>query len=172
MKSNIKKVTTCCNNCGSSETDFITDGVEHEYDNTTDDTFTVVSCKDCGLAYLSPRPDISELSTIYPDNYYAYRIEEVYDDKQRQNFYYKFRYSSVMYLLEAGLKRYFPKQKHIKMLDIGCGDGHMLNCFRKVRSHEVETHGVDLSASAVAAARASGHDAVAGRFERHRISGR
>ncbi len=165
MKTNIKRVTTSCNNCGSSESEFVTDGVEHEYDNTTSDTFTVVRCTQCGLAYLSPRPDISELSTIYPPNYYAYQIEETYDEKQRNNIYFKMRYAGIMATLEATLKRYFPGQKEVKMLDIGCGDGHVLNCFKKVRTHLVETHGVDLGEAAVEQARAQGHNAVAGRFE-------
>src|SRR4029450_1058589 len=76
MKSNIRKVETTCNTCGSTNTEIVTTGSEHEYDNTTDDVFTVVRCTDCGLVYLNPRPDLSELETIYPPNYYAYKIEE------------------------------------------------------------------------------------------------
>lgn len=165
MKSNIKKVETSCNHCGSTRYELVTTGVEHEYDNTTDDVFNVVKCVDCQLVYLNPRPDLSELGTIYPPNYYAYHVEDSYDAGQRRNLYYALRYSGIMFALQAALSHFFPKGTNIRVLEIGCGDGHMLNCFRRVKTHHVETCGVDLSSQAVAKAKAAGHQAWAGRFE-------
>jgi len=163
MKSNIAKVETSCNNCGCAQSTLITVGKEHEYTNTTDDEFKVVRCSDCGLVYLNPRPDVSELATIYPPNYYAYAIEGNYDDSQRQNLYYKARYAMILSGLERVLS--FTKGDKIRLLDIGCADGHILNWFRKVRTHTVETHGLDLNQHAVEKARQAGHTAYAGRFE-------
>ncbi len=163
MKSNIKKVETSCNNCGSTSTEFVTAGCEHEYDNTTDDVFTVVRCRQCGLVYLNPRPDVSELPTIYPPNYYAYSIEDSYDEGQRGNLYYKLRYSMILAGLEHCLSL-VPRGK-IRVLDIGCADGHVLNWFRRVRTHQVETYGVDMNEAAVEKAKARGHTVWAGRFE-------
>lgn len=163
MKSDIKKVETTCNNCGSDKHELVTEGREHEYDNTTDDVFKVVRCSQCGLVYLNPRPDVSELSTIYPPNYYAYAIEENYDESQKQNFYYKYRYSKILAGLEYVLS--FCKGDKLKVLDIGCADGHILNWFAKVRTHDVETYGVDLNDDAIEKARAQGHTVYAGRFE-------
>jgi len=163
MKSNIKKVETSCNNCGSTSSELVTEGAEHEYDNTTDDIFRVVRCQDCGLVYLNPRPDISELATIYPPNYYAYRLEEGYDESQRSNLYYKLRYAMIRNGLEDILGL-IPGGK-IKVLDIGCADGHILNWFRQVRTHEVETYGVDMNPEAVEKAKGKGHTTYAGRFE-------
>ena len=76
VKSNISKVSVVCNNCGSSELTRVTEGAEHEYENTTDDVFRIVCCSNCGLFYLNPRPAVSELRTIYPENYYAYVLEK------------------------------------------------------------------------------------------------
>lgn len=163
MMSNIKKVETVCNNCESSRRVIVTTGSEHEYDNTTDDVFTVVRCVDCGLVYLNPRPDISELSTIYPPNYYAYNLEEGYDQAQRGNIYYKLRYALICRGLQAALS--LLQQRQIKLLDIGCADGHVLNWFTQVPAYEIETWGVDMNADAVAKACARGHKAIAGRFE-------
>lgn len=164
MKSNIAKVETRCNNCGSTNRDLVTTGVEHEYTNTTDDVFNVVRCSDCGLVYLNPRPDVSELSTIYPPNYYAYAIEENYDESQRKNIYFKYRYKVILGGLEYVLS-FLGDRKKVRLLDIGCADGHILNWFRQVRTHEVETFGVDMNESAVAKAESRGHKAYAGRFE-------
>ncbi len=164
MKSDIKKVETSCNNCGSIDAELITTGSEHEYNNTTDDVFNVVRCHNCGLAYLNPRPDISELSTIYPANYYAYSLEEGYDENQRQNFYYKYRYQQILKGLEACLL-FVTAPDPVRILDIGCADGHILNWFKKVRTRQVETYGVDMNSEAIAKANAAGHQAYAGRFE-------
>ena len=35
----------------------------------TPGTFTIVRCRNCGLAYLNPRPDSSEIGAFYPANY-------------------------------------------------------------------------------------------------------
>jgi 2-polyprenyl-3-methyl-5-hydroxy-6-metoxy-1,4-benzoquinol methylase len=164
IKSGIKKVDTICNNCGSEKSELVTVGHEHEYDNTTDDEFKVVRCSECGLVYLNPRPDISELSVIYPPNYYAYSIEEGYDEKQRQNLYYKFRYAGILKGLE-GILSFCPDSESMKVLDIGCADGHVLNWFRQVKTRKVETYGVDMHEAAVEKANARGHKACAGRFE-------
>lgn len=163
MKSNIKKVETSCNNCGSTSTTLLTTGHEHEYDNTTNDEFNVVKCTQCGLVYLNPRPDVSELSTIYPHNYYAYKLEDGYDEAQRENAYYKFRYAAILSGIERILK--FCKGDKLKVLDIGCADGHILNWFKEVRTHDVETYGVDMNAASVEKATAKGHQCYAGRFE-------
>lgn len=163
MKSNIAKVETACNNCGAAESTLVTLGKEHEYKTTTDDEFKVVRCTKCGLVYMNPRPDVSELSTIYPPDYYAYAIEENYDEVQKQNLYYKVRYATILSGLERVLS--FCKGDKIRLLDIGCADGHILNWFRKVRTHDVETHGVDMNEHAVDKARKAGHTAYLGRFE-------
>lgn len=164
MKSGIKKVETSCNNCGSTDADLVTTGIEHEYTNTTDDIFNVVRCRDCGLVYLNPRPDVCELSTIYPPNYYAYSLEEGYDEDQRQNLYYKFRYQQILKGLE-GCLTFVAAPDPVRILDIGCADGHILNWFKKVRTRQVETYGVDMNEKAVEKANAAGHKAYAGRFE-------
>ena len=47
---------------------------EHEYSYTTSLIFPVYRCSNCQLTYLHPRPDVSELKTIYPPDYYTYNL--------------------------------------------------------------------------------------------------
>jgi len=164
MTTKLKMVATCCNLCGSSESKHVTSGVDSEY-GVSDDVFTIVRCTGCGLAYMSPRPDVSELDIIYPPNYANYNVEDDYDEGDRGNVYYKLRYGIINFLIEKWLRKLFPRQRDIVMLDIGCADGHALTCIKSAGKHNVETHGVDISASAVAKAQAAGHIAVNGRFE-------
>lgn len=165
MKSEIAKVEVSCNNCGCDETDFITSGCEHEYNNTTNDIFTVVNCRRCGLLYLNPRPDVCELKTIYPSNYYAYNLHKQSVESeighsplfQARKFVYLSRLRKALaYCKAAGI---------LKVLDIGCADGRALDWYLKLGADKVETYGVDFDEAAVTTARRAGHQVYLGRFE-------
>lgn len=165
MKSGIKKVQVNCNNCGADDGEFITYGVEHEYDNTTDDRFTVVRCRRCGLLYLNPRPDVSELKTIYPDEYYAYNLhkQSVESDNRRSPLFQARKYVYLSRLRKA--LSLCPPAKELAVLDIGCADGRALNWYRQLEDFKVSTYGVDFDEAAVAKAREAGHHIYLGRFE-------
>jgi len=165
MKNDIKKVEVSCNNCGSSDAAFVTNGVEHEYDNTTQDEFTVVKCKQCGLHYLNPRPDVSELSTIYPSEYYAYHLQTKNVESENQDsLLYRARKFVYLDRLEKAISHCGNNQE-LNILDIGCADGRALNWYRKIESTTVNTFGVDFDQIAVERARAAGHTIYQGRFE-------
>ncbi len=165
VKSNIRKVAVSCNNCGSSEATLVTTGVEHEYENTTDDVFNVVRCNECGLLYLNPRPDVSELKTIYPDNYYAYVLEEKNRSaKSRNSALYKARKAVYVGRLKRVLALCKPSE-NFRVLDIGCGDGRALNWYRELDGYQIETYGVDFDEQSVEKAKAAGHRVYLGTFE-------
>jgi SAM-dependent methyltransferase/ribosomal protein S27E len=165
MKFGIKKVEVSCNNCGSAESDFVTTGVEHEYDNTTRDEFTVVKCKKCGLHYLNPRPDVSELGTIYPPEYYAYHLQSKNVELENSDSLL-FRARKYVYLhrLENAIAQ-CGGTTELNVLDIGCADGRALNWYRQIQSRTIHTFGVDFDQVAVERARQAGHIAYLGRFE-------
>jgi SAM-dependent methyltransferase len=165
MKTGIKKVVVTCNNCGSDDSEFVTNGAEHEYDNTTRDEFTVVKCKSCSLHYLNPRPDVSELGTIYPSEYYAYHLQTKNIESEIQDsLLYRARKFVYLNRLEKALSHCEPKHQ-LKVLDIGCADGRALNWYRKIESRKVETFGVDFDPVAVERAREAGHTVYEGLFE-------
>jgi 2-polyprenyl-3-methyl-5-hydroxy-6-metoxy-1,4-benzoquinol methylase len=167
MKSGIKTVAVTCNCCGADDTEFVTQGTEHEYDDTTDDVFTVVRCRRCGLYYLNPRPDVSELPTIYPPGYYAYHLQNLQQqeapESNRSLLYRARRYIYVSRLVKA--LELCPKSPTLKVLDVGCADGRALNWYRQVDTFKVETYGVDFDEVAVERARLAGHQVFLGRFE-------
>jgi len=164
MKSNLKKVYTCCNNCESTNSTLVTTGTDFEC-GVTDDVFNIVRCSDCGLLYMNPRPDLSELPVIYPSHYAPYNVEDNYDDRQRRSLYYKMRYKGVLSFIEKSMLNLFPDKRDIVMLDIGCADGHTLSCFKRIGFFNIDTYGVDISAEAVEKTRAKGHKVYLGRFE-------
>jgi 2-polyprenyl-3-methyl-5-hydroxy-6-metoxy-1,4-benzoquinol methylase len=165
MKSNIAKIDVVCNSCGATETRFITHGVEHEYDNTTCDVFNVVQCTKCELIYLNPRPDVSELKTIYPDNYYAYGLQDKnVEAENKTSLLYRARKYVYLSRLTRALDLCRPSPT-LKVLDVGCADGRALNWYKNVEKYQVETYGVDFDRIAVEKARASGHTVYLGQFE-------
>jgi len=162
-KSGITKVFTRCNLCNADDYMLLTRGREHEYDNTTDDLFSVVECKSCGLIYLNPRPDISELAVIYPSNYYSYNQKKLRDEANPNSILHKLRYKGFQAKINKSLSLCNVEKKPCAILDVGCGDGHTLDLY--AREAQVNTYGVDFNLSALKLAQENGHTVYAGSFE-------
>lgn len=160
----LKMVEVPCNFCGSESREFVTSGMDYEYE-VSDDVFQIVKCRDCGLVYMNPRPDVSELPTLYPPHYAPYNVESDFDACSRESIYYKYVYWLIGTGIGYWFNRLLPDRKTIAVMDVGCADGHSLNCMKMVKSKTVETFGVDISPKAVERARENGHTAYHGRFE-------
>ncbi len=123
----------------------------------------MVRCASCGLVRLNPRPDVSELGRIYPPEYYAYNLLEQPGEGKAATDRLKMR----MYQRRlADVVDRCGKSGALRILDIGCADGRLLDWYRSSSvGHRLETHGIELSETAAATARARGHRVVTGRFE-------
>jgi len=166
MKRDIEKTHVACNNCGADDTETVTVGHEFEYDNTTPDEFPVVRCRRCGLVYLDPRPAVSELSTIYPPNYFSYSL--VKEDKENQSsMTYRLRKALYARKFRSDLEEVpgFRDGGPARVLDIGCGDGRNLNWYREIDPARVTTCGVELDPKAKRIAEDNGHTVWIERFE-------
>jgi SAM-dependent methyltransferase len=86
-------------------------------------TFAVVRCRGCGLAYVNPRPTVAEIGRYYPDDYHTARdaggTVQRLEDAWRQR-----QFGEVADWL-AGLR---PSRGHL--LDVGCGSGELLEALR------------------------------------------
>jgi len=164
MKRGIKKIFVKCPLCGNNDYKIKVSGQEHEFDNTTDDSFCVAVCKKCGFIYLNPRPDTSELNTIYPENYYCH-IDAVKTNSPLGTLKEKL-------LSEMGfpkrirqlLKRY-PADARLKVIDIGCGNGLALDVFKTIGGGRLSTYGIDFDENAVSITSKKGHNTYQGVFE-------
>ena len=115
-------------------------------DRYTQQLFTLVKCKDCGLVYLNPRPDVNELSAFYPLEYEPFQLtgerfsvtpKQVKGDELR-----------ALEMQIDYIERFSPERG--RLLDVGCANGRFLNIARK-RGWQVA--GVELSEIASQAAR-------------------
>jgi SAM-dependent methyltransferase len=92
-------------------------------------SFTVFQCGSCGLAYLNPRPDQSELGGYYPGTYWGGRqkgLREFIRAKEEES---KERYK-LQALEKAGVSQG-------RVIDIGCGRGEFL-AFLKKKGFDVQ----------------------------------
>ena len=150
-----------CNQCASSDVEIIARGTDREYF-TSSDEYTIVCCSVCHLVYLNPRPVAAELSRIYPANYHSYILDEGAGSK-----------GSLITRMrqKSGANRFRPVMRHltghdrIALLDVGCGNGWMMQVFKSLDPARIETSGVEISEAACDIARAHGHHVYCGRFE-------
>ncbi len=145
-----------CALCGSDlDATRLAKGWDFEY-GTTRQEFTLWRCP-CGGVYLNPRPAPEALGCIYPSNYYSYGFTEKLGPLVRRVKGMADRSKVRQYLeyLEPGAR----------VLDIGCGDGHLLADLRDVAGYDLELSGIEFSTDAIASARRLGIDVAEGRAE-------
>ena len=139
---------SCCM-CGQSDAVPVAVGEDFEY-HTSHEAFLALSCRRCGVVYLSPRPTADSLPCIYPANYHA------------------FNFSAERFGLAYKVRTWLEKRRILgccrdlnetaRILDVGCGDGFHVRLLRKFGRPEWKIEGIDTDVRAVDAARASGLD--------------
>ncbi|MBX5157044.1 MULTISPECIES: class I SAM-dependent methyltransferase [unclassified Rhizobium] len=130
----IRSTPTTCSGCGSDSCTVVATGRDYIY-HGSEDFFRYVRCDGCGHFYLNPRPDISQLSLMYPANYGTFSN----------------RFQSRANLL--GRVKTIVNRKRLKdvvahlplrgrVLDVGCGNGELLIALRQARP-DLELFGLD-----------------------------
>lgn len=139
---------SCCM-CGRSDARPIAVGEDFEY-HTSRETFLALSCRGCGVIYLSPRPAADSLPSIYPANYHAFNFSA-----ERFGLAYKAR---TWLERRRVLSCCRDLSESARILDVGCGDGFHVRLLRKFGRPGWRVEGVDADVRAVGAARAHGLD--------------
>lgn len=144
-----------CALCGGTTGVPLARGYDFEY-LTTRQEFTFWRCP-CGGVYLNPRPAPSALSRIYPSSYYSYDFA-----KKLGPFVMRFKALTE----RAKVREYDPYLRAgARVLDIGCGDGHLLRQIGDASAYPLVLEGVELPGDAADAARTHGIRVHTGRIE-------
>jgi SAM-dependent methyltransferase len=144
-----------CALCGRRDGVPLAAGPDFEYD-TTRTELTLRRCP-CGGVYLDPRPAPAALARIYPSNYYAYDFVE-----KLGGFVMRFKSMAERAKVRA-YRAYLPDGGRV--LDVGCGDGHVLAQLRRHGGASLRLEGVEFAARAADAAERAGFTVHRGRIE-------
>lgn len=127
-----------CDFCGSRNYKVITKQTDI-YHHTTNEYFTVVECKSCGLTFTNPRPNESEIGKYYSAQYDFHSsksnmkllllgiIEKITNSKLLNKLFYyiPFLNKKLVTYVKPNIKdpvlKYLDNTK--ALLDIGCGSG-------------------------------------------------
>ncbi len=123
----MKIVNPSCPGCGSNDKTLLFKTWDHEYE-TTDISFPMNTCVACGLVYLSPRPDVSALNLIYPPEYMNFNT----DAASKVTVVRKFSNWLQSRRIKKLINGLYPGRSDLKVLDVGCGDGYLLDRIKDV----------------------------------------
>ena len=135
-------------------------GFDYEYLSVRNE-FRGVVCPACRAWYLDPRPAEHDFDRIYPDEYSAYAMT---DSAERRA---GLAFRAKAWLERRKIRRYarFVAGVAGDVLDVGCGDGLLLDSFARAGFPREELVGIDFHPTAIALSRAKGYRVVTGSFE-------
>jgi SAM-dependent methyltransferase len=112
--------------------------------------FSFVSCQECSLTYLNPRPTLAALQRYYPAEYFCYR--PVFDSRRTGQPRMAGLAGQLSLRRIRQLERYVGRvPSSARILDVGCGANSFLYHLHRLRG--CETLGIDFNAEVVAAIR-------------------
>lgn len=171
------EAVSVCPACGSGHRDLLYDGLTDRVFYCAPGTWQIYNCKDCGSAYLDPRPTAETIGMAYA-SYYTHRSESFAEmslfrrlRRMLVNGYRNRKYGtteSPSLSLGYWLAQFLPRQRarvdatmrHLpkpkpgnRLLDIGCGNGDFLV---RAKDGGWETEGVEPDPEAAEVARSRG----------------
>lgn len=134
----------------------IAHGWDFEY-GTSSQEFAFKHCKKCGLVYLAELPTASEMNVIYPDNYYSFTesnsekmlVKLVRDHLERS---------------KGHVYQTLVKNKNPNVIDIGCGDGRLLDILKRQCPVSWTYSGIEFGGIASERAKLKGYNVREGDF--------
>lgn len=134
MLNNFDTERTCCVVCGSSEGKAEASGIDYIYEGSSQ-ICTAWRCTGCGHIYLNPRPTTDAIGVLYPPNYASFSGKFTNGNTALSRLKEHIQMRRINKLLSR-----LPKGA--RYLDIGCGDGQLLEAVKR-SFPEMEVHGLD-----------------------------
>lgn len=179
-KTEIKLEHVSCSLCNSQESRHLFYARDYIYGNEGE--WPVAQCKNCGVVFMNPRIPPAKIGLFYPHSYYTNEMSPVATSGQSfkramkdcviENYYgytladtYSLLNRFIGRLLFPFTTRWAVTNKYItpvtngRVLDTGCGNGHMLTEYKRLGW---ETFGNEVGASSAQLARQAGHQIFVG----------
>ncbi|MFQ5953463.1 MAG: class I SAM-dependent methyltransferase [Kiloniellales bacterium] len=124
--------------------------------------FDIVRCTTCGLAMMDPFPTAADVEELYRrDNTFS----QPYENPYRRNLLFPIlepiyrHYGDGRHFIVRNCMRHAPRHRPVKILDIGCSTGSLLQGFRDM-AKRVDPTGIDIDPMARANAPVHLRDAI------------
>ncbi len=141
---NIKTAPAICPfakcNC-SDNANIIATGWDFEYA-TTHKEFPIAKCAQCHLVYLKDIPTPEEMQKIYPPNYYSF------SESKSENILVKF-VRDYLERIKGHKYQELLKLNTAHVVDIGCGDGRLLDILKKSCPLDWQFYGIEFEGPAI-----------------------
>lgn len=158
----ITEKASCVCRDTSSEYKVIASGWDFEYE-TTRDEHRVARCSSCQTVFLHDRPVDKEMSAIYPSNYYSF------SEAGKSGGITAFFRNKIESGKAKSYQALIGENKPAKIIDIGCGDGRLLDILSSHVSGVWSYSGIEIDPRAVEGAKSKGYDVVYGNFETNAV---
>jgi len=142
-----------CNICDKGNSKHLFMVEDKQFEST--EKFSIVKCRNCGLAYLNPRPEKNEIGKFYPKEYFS--LNAFSDSKLRVKLWKFPKFFGVR--SDFYTYSFIKKRSKGKILDVECGCGELL---KLLKEDKWETYGVDTSITATEKAKKEGLDVFTG----------
>lgn len=127
-------------------------GYDHEY-KTCKNKFFFKLCRKCDVLILDPRPKKNDLNIIYPSNYHSYILTK----EEKKLFDITFFRKKAAFSRFTNAYNFKKLEKKTKILDIGCGNGWMLDLLKEFYGNNAITYGTEINKNVCEAAKKRGH---------------
>lgn len=135
-----------CPVCRSTQSEVEARGPDYDCHSCGDQEFTLVRCSGCRTCYLNPRPTAAALPQIYAaEDYYSYDFAE-----KGNAMVLKARLARDRQKVDAITAILGKPASEVTLLDIGAGDGLLLEAFRSAGTPAGNLSGTELDERAVA----------------------
>ena len=149
----------CCPGCASSKYELLTKSQDFDYF-TSDTVFQIVRCSECHLIYINPRPSLTEIAKIYPEEYSAYNFSNINKPIIRK---------ARLFMQAAKAKKILKCIQQIdnntNIVDVGCGSPVLLHLLRENASEKINLYGNDFNPNTLELVEKMGFKTMPGNFE-------
>lgn len=150
-----------CPLCGANDTAPEAQGPDYEHRSGGAQEFHLVRCRRCDARYLNPRPTTAMLGRLYArDSYYSRTFHTQSNPVVR--YAKRRRDASRMHALTRVSR---APLSSMRVLDVGAGDGGLLDGLRAAGVPSSQLYGVEVDDAAAATLAARGYQAFAARAE-------
>lgn len=152
-----------CDLCSSNSNTLLLQARDYRYGHP--EMFNIVKCNNCGLIYINPRPTIESISKLYEQHYTPEDNLKTIPKIEKAK--WKTILRKIWHRINGQYIDEVTKKTKGKVLDIGCGNGHLL---LSLKQKSCKVYGVETNPKSVKICKELGLEVFYGTIEKTKFS--